>query len=137
MFRWELFISDKIKQVVQLGLMKHWEKARWELHKNAVCCFEPHKTAAVWPLTSHLANHSSRHAGEVRMYSLVTFYELLHRHTSVEQPAKTHIHQLRADTGCHLQDFSRAMARGDRWQESQRNSCCQQTLMMMSISIYV
>ena len=34
------------------------EKARWELHKDAVCCFEqileaaPHKTAIVRPLTS-------------------------------------------------------------------------------------
>ena len=36
------------------------EKAKWELNKNARYCFEqileatPHKTAAVWPLTSHL-----------------------------------------------------------------------------------
>ena len=36
----------------------HWEKARWELYMNAMCCFEqkleatPHKKAAVWPPTS-------------------------------------------------------------------------------------
>ena len=41
---------------------KYGEKARWELHKNATFCFEqiqlgtPHKTAAVTPFTSHLAN---------------------------------------------------------------------------------
>ena len=40
----------------------HWEKARWEQHKNATCFFEqilevtPHKTLAVQPITSHLAN---------------------------------------------------------------------------------
>ena len=39
------------------------EKARWELLKNAACCFEQileaasYKTAAVWPLTFYLTNH--------------------------------------------------------------------------------
>ena len=37
-----------------------------ELHKDAVCCFEqilvaaPYKTAAVWPLASHLTNYPSK-----------------------------------------------------------------------------
>ena len=41
----------------------HGEKAKWEPHKNATCCFEQilkatlHKTAAKRPLTSHLKNH--------------------------------------------------------------------------------
>ena len=40
------------------------EKARRELYKDAACCFEQileaelYKTAAVWPLTSHLTNHN-------------------------------------------------------------------------------
>ena len=44
----------------------HGKKAWWELHKDAACCFEqileasPLKTAAVQPLTSHLANHISK-----------------------------------------------------------------------------
>ena len=42
----------------------HEEKARWELHKNAACCFEQVLEAAsdktaVWPVTSHLRNYSS------------------------------------------------------------------------------
>ena len=42
------------------------EKARWELHKNAMYCLEQileatlNKTAAVWPLTSHFTKHSSK-----------------------------------------------------------------------------
>ena len=38
--------------------MKLLEKARWELLKDAVCCFEqilesvPNETASIWPLTS-------------------------------------------------------------------------------------
>ena len=46
--------------------MKPGEKARWELHKQAVCCFEQkletacYKTAAVQPLTSHLTSHPSK-----------------------------------------------------------------------------
>ena len=44
----------------------HGEKARWELHKDTMCCFEQnleamtHRTAAVKPLTSHLTNHPSK-----------------------------------------------------------------------------
>ena len=42
------------------------EKARWELHKNIVCCLEQilevifHKSAAVWVTASHLKNHPSK-----------------------------------------------------------------------------
>ena len=42
------------------------EKAKWELHKDDVYCFEQileaalHKTAALWPFTSHIANHPSK-----------------------------------------------------------------------------
>ena len=44
----------------------HGEKARLELHKNNMYCFEQipeatlHKTAPVWPPNSHLTNHSSK-----------------------------------------------------------------------------
>ena len=44
----------------------HGEKDKWELHKNATCCFEEileatlHKTAAVQPSSSYLKNHSSK-----------------------------------------------------------------------------
>ena len=40
------------------------EKAKWELRKNATCCFEQileataHKTATVQPLISNLKNES-------------------------------------------------------------------------------
>ena len=38
----------------------YWEKARYELYKNATSYFQqiqeetPHETKVVWPLTSHL-----------------------------------------------------------------------------------
>ena len=44
----------------------HWEKANWELHKNATCYFEqileaiPCKTEAVRSPISHLTNHPSK-----------------------------------------------------------------------------
>ena len=44
----------------------HEEKAKWELHKNATCCFgqileaEPNKIEAVCLLVSHLTNHPSK-----------------------------------------------------------------------------
>ena len=72
---WKSDLSDKIKreffQAVAVTvllyvctawtLMKHLEKK-----VDAVCCFEPipeaapHKTAVVWPLTSHHTNHPSK-----------------------------------------------------------------------------
>ena len=47
-------------------VMKHKEKAWWELHKNVLSCFwqileaAPHKTAAVLPFTSHLTSYPSK-----------------------------------------------------------------------------
>ena len=46
----------------------HWcgGEARWKLQKNAACCHRqileatPHKTASVWPPSSHLTNHSRK-----------------------------------------------------------------------------
>ena len=40
--------------------------------------------------------------------------------TSVGQPVKNYIHQLYVDIGCHLEGLPKAMAKKDRWQESQR-----------------
>ena len=40
-----------------------------------------------------------------------------HGHTCVGWAAKTDIHQFCADTGCHLDDSSIAMADSDGWQE--------------------
>ena len=37
------------------------------------------------------------------------------RHTNSIQPAKAYIHQLCADTRCHLEDLSKAMADWDSW----------------------
>ena len=52
-------------------MLIHGEKAKWELYKNAIWCFEQilegtfHKTAVLWPLAFHLTNHLSKlvHAG--------------------------------------------------------------------------
>ena len=40
-----------------------------------------------------------------------------HGHISVERIVKTSIHQLCADTGCHLENLSRAMADRNGWQK--------------------
>ena len=50
--------------------------------------------------------------------------------------SKTHIHQLPADTRCHLKDWPKAIANRDRWQESQRNPYCWRALGMISIVLY-
>ena len=106
------------------------EKARWELHKNAACCFEqileaaPYKTAVVRPLTSYLINHPSKTSKTCcallkkdKLMSNVLLWTHTHGLTSVGRPAKTYIHQLCADTGCHQEDLPRAMTDRDGWQE--------------------
>ena len=74
MIIWKSDISDKIKgKLFQVVLCQEYymvkilgEKARWEQHKDAACCFKQileaatNKIAAIWSLTSHLANYSRK-----------------------------------------------------------------------------
>ena len=94
----------------------HGEKARWEMHKNAVSCFEqireatPNNIAAVQPLTSHLKNQL-RFTRNVRdcwrskdkIISNVLVRIQIHGHAIVGWPARTYLHQLSVDTGCSLE----------------------------------
>ena len=78
-------------------VVAHDEKAKWELHTDATCCFEQiledahFKTASVRPLTSHLTNHPRKArktcwntAGELRKDSKAIFTDgLRHIDTSV------------------------------------------------------
>ena len=65
----------KLQQLKMNNMMKYiskqWQSSplvnkKWELYKNAMCCFEhileatPHKTATVQPLTAYLTNHPSK-----------------------------------------------------------------------------
>ena len=71
------------------------KKATWELYKNAMCYFEqileatPHKTAAVWPLTSRLKNHPSKMKNMWRSISDILPRALTHGHASVGRPGRT------------------------------------------------
>ena len=103
------------------------EKATWKLHKNAMSYLEqileatPHKTMAVWPLTSHFKNHPSEinktcgtlleKQGQAHKWQSST-----HGCTSVGQPARTYLHQLCVDPGCSLENL-RAMDDRDGWRE--------------------
>ena len=44
-------------------------------------------------------------------------------HTSIEQPAKTYIHQLFRDIECQLEDLLRAIADRNRWWERVKGIC--------------
>ena len=66
----------------------------------------------------------ARHSGYWRwnkdiLISNVLQWTPTHRHTRVGWPTKTYIHQLYADTGCHLKDLPRVMADWDGWQEKE------------------
>ena len=95
-----------------LGAYKtHGKKAKWEICKNATCCFEqilkvtPHKTAAVQPLTSYLINHPFS-TGKVRtLISNIFLWTPKHEHASVDWSIKSYIHQLCVHTECCLEDL--------------------------------
>ena len=108
------------------------EKAKWLLHKCAACCFEqileaaPQKTAGVWAIAFHLTNNPrpTRHAehcqrSRVKLISKVLLWVLSLGNTSVGQPVNTYIHQVCADTGCHLADQLIVMDDRGGWWESQ------------------
>ena len=74
------------------------EKARWELHKNTIGCFEqileatPYKAAAVWLLTSHPTTQVRwvRHAeycsrSKYKLRSDILLWTPTHGHTSLGQ----------------------------------------------------
>ena len=61
----------------------------------------------------------------------ILLWTFAHGHTSVSQPAKTCLHQLRVDTGCNLEDLPRVM---DGERECQGTLCCQCDLMSVTFS---
>ena len=77
----------------------------------------PNKTATVEPLTSNLTNHPSK-MSKTCWRSMDEFMRdvltLTHGHTRINQPTKTYIHPLSADTWCCLKDLPRLAA----WKES-------------------
>ena len=72
------------------------------------------------PISQTIQVRQTRHAGHCwrsrdKLISDVLLWTHTHGHTSVGRPAKTYIHQLCADTGCHLEDLPREMANRDGW----------------------
>ena len=114
------------------------EKARWEVHKNAACSFEqilevaPYRTAAVWPLTSNLTNHPRKMSKTCwamlerkdKLISNILLWTPIQGHISVNQAAKTYIHQLCVD----IRSLSRELANRDESESSQH------VLIMMNVS---
>ena len=109
--------------------MKHMEKkGRWELYKNAMCCFEQiqeatlHKIAVVWLPSSHLPNHPNKMnkmwgtAGEVMtLISNILFDTTTHRCTCIGLPAKSYIHEFCVNTGYSSEDLTEMIGDWDSW----------------------
>ena len=116
----------------------HGHKTRWELYKNAICCFEQilettlHKIATGWPLTSHLKNHPSktnRICGALLEEQIWTHKQCssMDPYTWMCQywPTSKNLHQLCMDTRCSLKDLLGVMDDKDRQKESLGNPCYQ------------
>ena len=90
------------------------KKAKCEQYKYVVCCFKQiletavYKTAAAWPLISHLTNHPNK-MNKNKLIRQILLWTPAHGHTNADWPAKTSIHQFYVDTGYHLEDLLGAM----------------------------
>ena len=98
-------------------------EARWELYKDADCCFEQilkqHLTKRqlyghLSPITQIIQVRWEKHAGHYwrskdKLINKILQRTPTHGHTSFYQLAKTYIHWLSADTGCHQEDLPRWM----------------------------
>ena len=86
------------------------KKARWELHKNAKCCFEQilkvrlHKRATIGPLTSYLTNHPSKRSR----------YELVSDVLYVDTPVSAGKQKFKSVV-CGRLMLSRRLTRTDGW----------------------
>ena len=122
----QLMLTDKC----YIGTDKHHREKK--ILKNTMCFFKQivgattHIIAAVWPLASHLKNHSDmiiRHAGHCwrrrdRLISHILLWTPTHGGTSLGRLGKTYINQLFVDTGCNLVDLPGTMRKTDDEKES-------------------
>ena len=132
----------------------YWEKAQWELHKNATSCIEQILEATTTnqqlyghaPLISKTMQiRRTRHAGHCwrskeELISNILRWTASHGGVSVGLSTKTYLQQLCSDTGCSL-DLPEAMNDTDKWWEkeieNQGNSCYQHDMGMIYIYIYM
>ena len=106
------------------------EKAWWELHKNAMCCFEQilgegsHKTATVRPPAFYLTNHPNN-PNKTCWILLVKWGRRHKRHSPedsytwihVGRPAKTYI-----SSRYRLEDLPGAIDNRNKWWEKEKES---------------
>ena len=111
---------------------KSIQKARQELHKNAISYIEqileatPHETAAVRSLTANTIH--IRWTSQVGycwrskddFISDVLWWILSHGHASVEPATRTYLQQFCINTGCRREDLPRVMDDRDKWRERVR-----------------
>ena len=96
-------------------LNKSWKQ---RLPKQQLCSHLP-------PISQSIQVRWTRHAGhhwrsKDKLISDVLLWTPTHAHISVDQPAKTCIHQLYVNTGCSQEDLPGIMDDRDRWQERVR-----------------
>ena len=113
----------------------HGEKARWELHKYAMCCFElileatPNKTAAVWPPTSHLKNHQSKMnktsgtllENKDELMSVILLLTFTHGRISDGWPARTYISSIQTLDVVKRTSWERWMIGTDEERETEKS----------------
>ena len=105
------------------GLMKLKGKARLELHKDATCCFKQRPTKiAAWLLTSNHTNKTNSWESKDEIIINICLRTHIHKHTTVNQPAKIYINKLYADTGCCLEDLPRVISIGTAGKKDSRKS---------------
>ena len=114
--RWEFFQSVAVSTIVWLHHLDFneilGEKARWDLCKDVVCCFEQILEAAPQQnsctATYFLSQKPSGKTNKTSKGQLICNilpWTSTHGYTSVDQPAETYIYLLCADSRCCQDDL--------------------------------
>ena len=99
------------------------EKAKQELHKNTMYSFEQILEAAPPQNSICTVTYLPSHKLSLVRWTRQAWYCCFHMDTLVLAPAKSYIHQLRADTVCSLVDLARVIDNRDGCRVSEsRNS---------------
>ena len=104
-------------------MLRAWLNKSWKQHPTTQQLYNHlqsiTKTITVW--RTRLAGHSWR--SKNKLVSDILLWTPSHGRAKAEQPARTYIQQLYADTGCSLEDLPGPMDGKDGWQERVREIC--------------
>ena len=105
-------LDENCTKMLRAVLNKSWKQYPT---KRQLCGHLPPILQTIYKRRAKNTWHSLRSKDKIR--SNLLLWTPTHGHTSIDQPAKSYIHQLWADNGCRLEDSTNVMTDRDGWRE--------------------